>query len=521
MKKLLTILAFAVFTLASCKKEIKTTQEDVLLTESKAEKKPFNPAFHYTPVNLNGVEYLVDTFAKYTIGPGAEYMQLNYDHETHPLKVHIISIDATNPYISFKPVLGDEMVLGTERVTEMAARKTTEGATYFAGVNADYFNNDPASSNYGRPWNATVIDDIAGSMPRTFNMVDPLLTEAHAMFDSNNAMSIDNIVFAGTLTYNGTSTLNIDRINTLRGSSTLVYCNKYNGARTRTNNQGTEVVIMPVNGQSMGINQNVTFRVTRVRRSLGNTAIPEDGAVLTGNGTVQEVLDSFRVGDEVTVHLGMQPQQTPSDFTELVGGMQIILKDSALVPMWFNGAEVHPRTGIGHSGDKTKTFLCVIDGRWPGVSVGVTTEMLAQIMRLAGATDALNLDGGGSSTMYARNAGYFGLMNRPQGGTFTRSVGNAIYAVSSAPASTGISKIVSNRNMYRLEIGDSIKPVFYGLNEYGHIVNNNLSGVTIDAPNGIGTISGDKFVATGPGRFGKIRANYNGLETTINVVVGK
>ena len=68
----------------------------------------------------------------------------------------------------------------------------------------------------------------------------------------------------------------------------------------------------------------------------------------------------------------------------------------------------HPRTavGIGTEGD---VVLVVVDGR-NEKSAGVTLHELALIMKSLGCHDALNLDGGGSSTMYWKNRG---VMNYP------------------------------------------------------------------------------------------------------------
>jgi phosphodiester glycosidase len=70
----------------------------------------------------------------------------------------------------------------------------------------------------------------------------------------------------------------------------------------------------------------------------------------------------------------------------------------------------HPRTGIGRRGDG-RLLLVVVDGRRKG-SVGMTLLEFAKLFRNLGATDALNLDGGGSSTMVVKGA----IMNRPSDG---------------------------------------------------------------------------------------------------------
>jgi len=69
-----------------------------------------------------------------------------------------------------------------------------------------------------------------------------------------------------------------------------------------------------------------------------------------------------------------------------------------------HAARRHPRTAVGLRADNTAVLLTV-DGRHPGKSEGMTLEELAQFMKELGCVEALNLDGGGSTTLWLRNRG--------------------------------------------------------------------------------------------------------------------
>jgi len=71
----------------------------------------------------------------------------------------------------------------------------------------------------------------------------------------------------------------------------------------------------------------------------------------------------------------------------------------------------HPRTAIGKKADGT-IVLFVVDGR-AKESAGFSIPELQQIMRLLGCVDAINLDGGGSTTMYIRDQPFNGVVNFP------------------------------------------------------------------------------------------------------------
>ena len=90
--------------------------------------------------------------------------------------------------------------------------------------------------------------------------------------------------------------------------------------------------------------------------------------------------------------------------------------------VFFNSAipDTHPRTAAGIRSDGT-LLLVVVDGRQP-LSRGVDLDQLAALMADLGAEEALNLDGGGSSSLYVKGR----LLNRPSGISAAREVMSAI-----------------------------------------------------------------------------------------------
>ena len=85
----------------------------------------------------------------------------------------------------------------------------------------------------------------------------------------------------------------------------------------------------------------------------------------------------------------------------------------------------HPRTAAGVTADGHTLVLAVVDGRQPGYSAGATLPELAALMIRLGAVDAINLDGGGSSTFVYRPAQGPETVNRPSDGRW-RAVANAL-----------------------------------------------------------------------------------------------
>ena len=103
--------------------------------------------------------------------------------------------------------------------------------------------------------------------------------------------------------------------------------------------------------------------------------------------------------------------------------------------------ERHPRTALGYTRDGETLFLVTVDGRQPGFSVGMSLRELADLMAnqlrhfsasRANAFEALNMDGGGSTTMVVRQH----VVNRPSDQTGERSVANALLVMGSNGSGT-------------------------------------------------------------------------------------
>jgi len=117
-------------------------------------------------------------------------------------------------------------------------------------------------------------------------------------------------------------------------------------------------------------------------------------------------------------------KQPAKDDWEVIGGNAILVRDGVVVP--HNKATArHPRTVAGLDATGNKLILLLVDGRKPGVAIGMTyDEEAAEMLRL-GCRQALNFDGGGSSVMAVREAGELKILNEPTDGR-ERAVGNVL-----------------------------------------------------------------------------------------------
>jgi hypothetical protein len=166
----------------------------------------------------------------------------------------------------------------------------------------------------------------------------------------------------------------------------------------------------------------------------GNTAIPADGYVLSYGGPAPppalaglERAPAVEVRESIVVRSGRHAREWSRAGT-LVGGAGLLLQEGRSLREWTverlsTGFETtsHPRTVIARD-RRGSWWLITIDGRQPGRAIGLSFTGMQVLLARLGATDALNLDGGGSTTMVVRGE----VVNRPSDVTGPRPVSDAL-----------------------------------------------------------------------------------------------
>ncbi len=175
-------------------------------------------------------------------------------------------------------------------------------------------------------------------------------------------------------------------------------------------------------------------RVVESRDMKGSCAIPSDGLVISTSGTAREwALKNLRRGAPVHLNLNLSPVETEAadswkQATSVIGGGPQLIKNGRveitnaaekILPSFVSDG--HPRTAIARL-KSGQILLVTVDGRQPGESIGMSLTMLADLLIEFGAVEAINLDGGGSTTMVIRNK----LVNKPSDATGERPVSDAI-----------------------------------------------------------------------------------------------
>lgn len=452
-----------------------------------------------------GVKHRVDTLSfKHDAGLGT--MLTSYRLPDVPLNVHVVEIDITNPFLTVESALSNDTLRDLEAPSRMAIRKTSPGHRVVTAINGDFYN-ITGGADLGLPSNGHATYGQLAKIPHA--------SRSLVAFGEDNAPFIDLMAYSGKLHYSGNE-YTINNVNTGRGANQLILYNQYNGKTTKTNQSGTEVILELTAG-SWAINDQMTLTVKEIRKGVGAAPIAPGHAVLSGHGTARAVLDGMAVGEtvKIDVNISVKNGGPLPKLLNMIGGGERILKNGAI-----NGSNqnaLHPRSSIGFSADKKTVYLIMVEGR-SDASVGIDYNDLATLFLLSGASDALNLDGGGSSSLVVHN----GIVNVSSDGNERRTA-NTLLFISEAPVAPAVD-FKLNTHYIKIPFGNKYQFKASTYNEHGDVVDYlGATGVTYSVVGESGDVDANGlFTATGFSS-GRLIAEWGGKKDTawIKVIPAK
>ena len=331
-----------------------------------------------------------------------------------PWAVHTITVEP-NACVAFQTVKAQDRMVGRETTTAMARR----GAA-LAAVNADFFSFDPPGVSEGPQISSSTLLKSEGHHREALEDRRLILQPIFAV-QRNGKPAVTFTRFTGSVRV-GSHTFPLAGVNVrARSDSAFVYTSFW-GSATAADSAALEVVVR--NGV-----------VTAVDTVPGGVDIPADGMIVVLRGAARAQAAGVQTG-------------TPASWTgqlaglrqarEVVGGYPMLLQQSNAVHHDEAGLRPtfsdrrHPRAAIGVD-RKGRVLILAVDGRQPGHSEGMTLQELGDFLIAHGITDALNLDGGGSTTLVVRDR----IVNRPSDANGERAVSNALLIIESGQSQAG------------------------------------------------------------------------------------
>lgn len=349
------------------------------------------------------------------LSPGIEYGQVSSgqaskDESTGPWLINVLRIDLAKSQLRIVRAL-DEGV-GMETVSSLAARHRA-----VAAINGGYFRTT-----------GTYRGESLGSLV----LGGQLLSESH-----NNRAAVGFItlsktgeVIFGHLKSSGELRIgaakhDVQGVNRpVSLNEMLIFTPEFHRT-TLTNPDGIEVIVR-------------RNQVVAIEDLKGSSQIPADGFVISAAGSARDwIKKHVRKGLSARFSWRLSPIEPDAHNlwrtagSVLGGGPQLVKHGKVAITNLEENitnafvTDRHPRTAIAKL-NSGKLLLVTVDGRQPNASVGMSLPMLAELLLELGAVDALNLDGGGSTTMVVRHK----VVNRPSDQSGERPVSDAILVFS-------------------------------------------------------------------------------------------
>ncbi|MBQ1485038.1 MAG: phosphodiester glycosidase family protein [Muribaculaceae bacterium] len=455
-------------------------------------------------------KYDVDTLIfPHLAGPGVTAAK--YDIPELPLKVSVVEMDLTNPYIVMETCLGGEKSVACETPVSMASRNNRPGHEVVGAVNGDFFMTSP-TNEVGLPLSGQVRND---------ELVLSSHNRACLVLDNDNRPYIDRLTFTGTVT-SGETSFALNLVNRMRyayeniaANQSFLFTRSYGPVTYDGSSSGKMVLLRPAGDpfrwNANGVEQCI---IEDIFDAKGSTTIPDGKAILWLKGTYANYAQSLNVGDELSVSFRLTLNNESQDINihQLIGGSNhIIMQNGQFMEDW---AERHPRTAIGFNADSTRLYFVVVDGRHL-TSTGVTLREMKGIFDALGAVNAVNLDGGGSSCILVNDE----VLNHPSDGP-VRAVGNGCLFVSTAPDDDEIGIINFEPRCYNLSISATTSFGVWGYNQYGVLKTRDLQGCTFTCDPQVGYFDNEGFFhAVSTPASGNLYAHYNGITATQPVTI--
>jgi uncharacterized protein YraI len=456
------------------------------------------PMVFAEPIGDNGIKLVHSE----PVTSGAVLKEYYWATAKGPAKIFVLEVDLENPYIKVDTILGKGKV--TERSNVSAMAKET-GAV--AAINGDFFNTQAE----GAPIGPTVVNGDLITSPFNFGKVFAVgVTKDKQAF-------INDFHFFGKVTAPNGNSFDLAGLNkTIYTADDNTHSHKnrlfiYDHMWAGTS-RGNDGVTIPT---EILVHNNKVAKISS--GEYINSTVPEGMYILRGSGEAANfLLNNFQIGDEINIEYSMLPER---DWSMLVGGHSLLVNSGQPYPYTRDKSTLdglRARTAAGISEDRSTLYLVGVEGR-TSESVGLTLDDLTLFLVDIGVWQAVNLDGGGSTTLVTRPLGEKEVQRAfPTEQQWERMVVNAIGIYSTAPQ--GQLKDIVIKGKDKLVVGDTVDYTLRAYDEYYNPFDLSELDVEWSITNNLGTLTNNSFSATSPGKT-TLTVKINGLTKELPLTI--
>ncbi|HVV02197.1 MAG TPA: phosphodiester glycosidase family protein [Verrucomicrobiae bacterium] len=328
------------------------------------------------------------------VSEGVRYAHMT---ATNPVwSIHVLRVDRRQRDLHLACTLALDHIAGLATVARQVGAIPSAWGIPVAAVNADFFVLR-AGPYQGDPQGLQILSGELVSAPDGptlwMEQGEPRIGLVRAKF---------NLSWPG----GGTSPFALNEMP--RETNVVLFTPRF-GASTRATNH-EELVLGPAPGSAwLPLRASEAFRaVVLAHNPAGNSPLVSNRMVLVAGSAFAQRVRAIPNGAILKLSAGLSRKLSGVEFA--VGGGPILLQNGAFSG-WADAphhpGKRNPRTAAGYN--CADYFLVEVDGRQEGLSVGMDFHELATLMKTLGCTDAINLDGGGSSTFWLNGK----IMNSP------------------------------------------------------------------------------------------------------------
>lgn len=491
-------------------------------------------------INIGGTVYSADTILHRQVGPGIYNTIIRIPD--YPLNVYLLEADLNNPYNRVETTIGNNTLGKTELLTNAYHRNRTETRRPIAACNANFW----CVTGNGSPTMDFELGDPFGAVVRNDSVYLNTETNADAWNGGPSrtgacAITQDKTLYFGHFNCGGTlsspklaAAAPLNTVNRRNLPHTAVL---WTPAFTRTREFETNWVgynetgvadadnfYLTFNeGSRWLVNQDMQFTIAKIVRNADRQTLGEYDACITATGLMKDYLAALEEGDVITINHGW----TYNEETQLAPPIENMVEGNA--PVMHNGeltnrnndesynSMIYSRTANGCDATGKKLYMIVIDkstSRYYGTSAGCSTTVMCQILKdlYPDVMEVVNMDAGGSAQMMIDGR----IINTTTEGT-PRAVACGWMLETEAPQDSTIASIQFYDFRADLPIYSSYTPRIVGFNQYGEVINDNVTGFTLSCDEIMGATEGSTLVLSGNVGEGILTANLNGMTATVLV----
>lgn len=340
---------------------------------------------------LISTQFVHSSVRKFHIGNSVQYEICDEVIKGRPIKYYIAKIDFKRNSVSVTTQLAKNFILGKEKVSDIAKREMAAVA-----INGAFYSND------GDPLGLIILENRIVSVP--------ILKRAAFGITKDKKIIFGNPDLKGYVTLKNDQKIKIDGINQARLRNQVVLFTPEFGYSTRTSFYGQEIAVLN--------NRIISFNTC-------NSIIPPNGFVVAYHGDKIELFNHIEIFSEAVIDISLDEPWNNVEYA-IGGGPWLVRNGEKYITSseerFQNDviAKRAPRTAVGITKDEKLIFI-VVDGRKQGWSEGCDLEECADILLKNNAYNAINMDGGGSSTFCING----NTINKPSDGV-EREVSNVI-----------------------------------------------------------------------------------------------